>query len=175
MDELANYIIKTKILYDPENLVKNFKKRLKNYPNEIGENIIRRLQGVASMFRLLKGPILRKDFVFINFVINERLELLWSGWFALNKIPQEKAPKWAKQKLKRIKIKPRNAYKKLETISMLGNNKEDFEKKLKLLSELCLETLKLSRKYYPKIEFEENIYKRMWYDARIKELLDYYD
>jgi predicted nucleotidyltransferase len=174
IDDLATDIINTKILYDPKNLIKNWKRKLKKYPDKIGEDIIRELQEVVNIFKLLKNPILRKDWVYVNFGIGKGLKSLWLSWFALNKIPEENAPKWAKQKLKKLKIKPKNAYKKLEEISKLGNRKTGFEKKLNLLSDLCLETLKLSKKYYPKVKFEENFYKKKWYDERIKECLDCY-
>ena len=174
MDDLATDVINTKILYDPKNLIKNWRKERKKYPDKVGEDIIRELQGVASIFNRLKNPVLRKDWVYVNFGVEEGLKRLWLSWFALNKIPEEKAPKWAKQKLKKIKIKPKNVYKKLEEISKLGNEKNGFEKKLKLLSDLCLETLRLCKKYYPKIKFEEDFYERKWYDERIKELLSCY-
>lgn len=128
-------VLNTKCIYDPKNLIKKWKKKsrkiLKKYLPEAIKFFIPFLKDQSELSIIIK----RKNWLFENLRIAQFIEWFLVCLYALNGEPYY-ISKWAFKKIPTFKYKPKNCVKKLEQISLLGNDPKDLKKKINIFKDL---------------------------------------
>lgn len=148
-------IFQDKILWDPDKIIHKIRKRVKPvvdtsikfslniyWPNVVGfvkepESNARSAIGIA---------IKRGSCIWICKLFDIQLEFYLHCLYAINnEIYYNFLTKWAYKKIPTFRYKPKNCVKRLEQISLLGNNPKDVKKKLEIFKTLVKDTEPLIR------------------------------
>ncbi|MBU3897235.1 MAG: hypothetical protein KJ697_04910, partial [Nanoarchaeota archaeon] len=129
--------------WDPNKIFKRFKTRLKKYTDSrlYVKNIL-----WAGVKKFTKGTevsitLKRGGYIWINSMINSKLNDYLDCLYTTNgRFFHAGEPKWASKQISVFKYKPKNCVKRLEQISLLGNNPKDLKKKLNIFKSLVKDT-----------------------------------
>jgi len=167
-NDIDTYIDKTKIIYDPKGLLKKWKNKIK-YPEWMQKRIINDIQFIHSIFEFSEKAVERKNYVWIDKLLEDRIEVLIKIIYSLNK-EYYSTQKWFFKDIKKFKIKPKNCLNRIKKIKNLDNRKQ-LIKKLTLLNNFCEDLYKLCKRKYPEFKPAYDYKQRKQIIKRIKNLV----
>lgn len=146
--QLVDYVYRAKILYDPENLLKDIKEAMKQYPDELRKKEIAKLNAV---FRLTRGEVLEKEQIrgnwnYLNWKLAQETQTIQSAVYALNR-EYWSSSKWSFRDYEKFRILPKDFLKGLEILN--GPEGASFQEKIKVLDRLAEEILRIAKKEVP--------------------------
>ncbi len=141
--EVLNYIYNIKIIYDPENIVKNLKKDIPK-PTQVFVNSSLYFIKSRVLGEGLESAIKRKNYLQINSIFEEGILNYLLTLYSLNN-RYFSHYKEAFFSLKNLKKKPKNCMKKLQKIAKLGNSEKEIKTKVKLFRSLYEDLIKIKR------------------------------
>lgn len=138
-----------KIIHDPEKIIKKWKQKIKRYPQWLKKENVNKLCLVQTGFEdILKG-LRRKNFFLVDTGVQRCLDTLFHVLYALNG-KYYSSPKWIFQDIKKFKVLPKNCINRIRKIMKL-NNRDELDKKVKMINLLFLDTLQLCKELNFKI------------------------
>ncbi len=150
VDDLGTFIHYSKPLYDPDILIRNWKKTIRKYPDWLRKREISLLTGT---FRFTRGGLVEKalERKNINYLNNRMAEI--KTWiekvvFALNKTYYN--GKWASKFYSKFKLLPKDFIKKLNRFNNLKGI--SLKEKVKILDHLASEIYEITKKEIPDLE-----------------------
>ncbi len=149
ISDLALFIRDIRIIHDPHKLLGNARRT--KYPIEKGKFELRLLVYPLRIKEFVNIALERKDYLYLNSVINQTIENIVKAVFALNK-REYPSVKWAFKNLAKFKLKPKNFQRRLLQITRLRNAGRELKLKVNLLFELGKETYQLAIVKYPEMK-----------------------
>jgi hypothetical protein len=108
------------ILYDPLQIITNFKKRLEFYPPELAKLIVTHHFEALDDTEDLERAILRKDIFFYHYAFDIALDHFLQAIFALN-LTFFPGRKRSEEIIRNFKIKPSNCIQRIQQVIALGS------------------------------------------------------
>ncbi|WP_297630880.1 DUF4037 domain-containing protein [uncultured Clostridium sp.] len=161
---MIHNVLTSKVIYDKNNIIEEYRKKYNYYPNELKKNII--LQNIKliddkmpSLSYQIKKAIKRNDIISINHRIAEYLAIYFDILFAINERfhPGEKR---LLEYLDELDIEPINAKENIKRLLESGN--ENSKEKIEKIDELSIELNKLVKDMYP--EYLKSKYSNIKYN-----------
>lgn len=150
VDDLSNFIYYSKSLYDPNKLIRGWKKTMKKYPNWLRKREISLLTGIFRFTRggLVEKALKRKNINYLNNRMAEVKTWVEKVVFALNKTYYN--GKWASKFYPKFKLLPKDFIKKINRFNdARGIN---LKEKVKILDHLASEIHEIVKKEIPNLE-----------------------
>lgn len=161
---MIHNVLTSKVIYDKNNIIEEYRKKYNYYPNELKKNII--LQNIKliddkmpSLSYQIKKAIKRNDIISINHRIAEYLAIYFDILFAINERfhPGEKR---LLEYLDKLDIAPINVKENIKRLLESGN--ENSKEKIEKIDELSIELNKLVKDMYP--EYLKSKYSNIKYN-----------
>ncbi len=150
---IINQIVFQKTLWDPDKLFSKYNKKLKKYNKMLKIDAKFLWERIEDFFvnkessNGIYKEIKRKNFIWINQLISIYIRWYLFCLYTLNNEYYHKfLTKWSYRKINEFKYKPDRCVERLEKISIMGNNKNELMKKIKIFNELIKDTSSLMKK-----------------------------
>ena len=138
-----------KIIFDPLNIFKKSKiKKPTKKEFEFSYRMIVYPLRIKKHYEVRKA---RDNLLFFSDLANRSIEILIKLVYSLNK-KEYICMKWAKNDLKKFKVKPKNFVKRINDLILLGNKDKDLKNKIDEIHKLGDETYKLILKQFSEIK-----------------------
>lgn len=147
------------VLYDSRKLVKQWKAKLKMYPQDIRAAILTGfVRYLWKFYEYIERALERADLPYFQEKINLELQDFLHALFALNRKYYDQ-PKWLDRRLAQLKFKPKRCYQRIERLIKTPTTKKNLGKKLRVIDLLLYDLVQIIRKKAPSL-VEEGFYAR---------------
>jgi hypothetical protein len=154
--QLHHGIALCKPLYDPDGMIKKWKKILYPYPEWLRELKCKTLNFIFRHTRsdMIRRELKRGNDLYLRFRFWDSLQMVNEIIYALNReyYGWGGSTKWMFKDLERFKALPPGFRKKIETITKFDGS--DMRDRYKFLDSINMDLLKIVKKEYPKMEIK---------------------
>jgi GrpB-like predicted nucleotidyltransferase (UPF0157 family)/predicted nucleotidyltransferase len=164
-NQIANYLDRTIIVYDPDNIVKAWKKKIKKYPLWLKRKNFSKIDLVTTKIEKIFKGLQRENLVLIQDALSACLENLIHILYSLNN-KLFSSSEWFFKDIKKFRVTPPNCLKKIEAIARLDTT---LTEKMKLIGRMVEDIEKLCKKQIPSLELRKN---SSWIKSKILEIIE---